>query len=559
MLHSQFMLSQRPRVASARAAKHWIRELPLTDARAAHHAIETLLTEFDETGLSARDRLEILETVRPHRIEVDAQYSQRYAGKALPLGDAERTAFGHAGSLWQKLEDSYWHCARAAAAGEPDLRPHLALCLARAAGLACERIIGALRAGQALDGTLQASLARYANFAREHGALNNLTPDSDHPKGQVSVALIQHRALLIALTGGTVNSREREAVFELAMRWESKIAVTWLPAGLARALTRADLPASTDAGKQRIRIVHSGGQTYFLDVTALSRSLRKRLHLLGLGQGIDEMGLPASFPHSGAAKLLTRLHGAWCEDEYGRRHPRSAPPSASGVTHQVALAPGGDNFNAMYCLVSGEPFAVNDDSDITSRRRFDEMFIFQGAGHARREKHLREAQRHIEQWHTVDQSAAGARLARNSAGSRFKAGNLAALRGMTRGFDGTAQLAEVRWCAESAAVATNGNPGSGNGAALEAGLEILAHAPVGVAIRLTGINVVGTNHWVAAFRAESGAGSHILVMPMGWYKPGRILEMCEPREEKARVSRWLLGPLKRRGTDFELVEAAPTV
>ena len=48
MLHSQFLLNQRPGVASARDAKDWIRSLPLTDARAVHHALETLIAEFEE-------------------------------------------------------------------------------------------------------------------------------------------------------------------------------------------------------------------------------------------------------------------------------------------------------------------------------------------------------------------------------------------------------------------------------------------------------------------------------------------------------------------------------
>lgn len=554
MLHSEFMLSQRPNVANARAARNWIKELPLTDARAAHHAIETLLAEFEENGLAARDRLEILETVRPHRIQIDTQYAQRYAGKPLPLGATERTAYGHASSLWQKLEEAYWYCARAAAAGEPDLRPHLTLCLVRAADLAAERLKGALRAGQALDGTIQTSLARYATFAREQGVLTTPAPDSEHPKRVVSVASVQNRALLIALTGSAVTGRERESAFELAMQWEAKVVATWLPSDLTRALTRADLPPSGDPAKQRIRILHSGGQIYFLDVTALSRSLRKRMHLLGLGQGIDEMGLPASFPRSGAAGLLKRLHGAWCEEEYGRRHPRTALQAAPGVTHSVSVAPATDNFDAMFCMLTGEPFMVNDDSDVTSRSRFDEMFMFQGAGHARREKHVREAQRQIEQWRLVDHSAAGARLARNNAGARYKPGNLVAFRGTPRGLDTTGQLGEVRWCSENAP----GSTGAKGGAVLEAGIEMLAHAPTGVAIRLTGVNVAGARNWTAAFRAESGTGTHLLITSAGWYKPGRVVEMRDLRDGKPVITRWLLGPLKRRGADFELVEASPT-
>ena len=560
MLHSEFMLSQRPNVSDARDARAWLRALPLTDARAAHHAIEAMLAEFEENGVAVRDRLEILETIRPQRIEIDAQYALRYTGKALPLSEGERNAYKHATSLWQKLENAYWYCARAAASGESSLRPHLALCLARAADLACERIKGALRAGQVLDGTIQAVLAQYAGFAREHGVLTTPVADSAHPRRAVSLASVQQRSLLIAMTNaaaGGLTGRERESAFELASLWEAKLALTWLPAGLTRALSREDLPPAADPAKQRIRIVRQGGQIYFLDVTALSRSLRKRIHLLGLGKDIKALALPDSFPASGAAKLLARLHGAWCEEEFGRRHPRTAPvvvPGAerAGAMTDLSVAPCTDNFDAMFCLVAGEPFTANDDSDLASRARFNEMFVFQGAGHARRDKQMRDAHKHIEAWRLADHSAAGARLTRPGAGAhggRYKPGHLVALRSTARGAEITAQWAEVRWCSEH----TAGAP-----ALLEAGVEVLARAPAGVAIRLTGINVAGARHWTSAFLAGSGASGHMLITPAGWYKPGRTIEMREMRAGKPHLTRWLLGPLKRRGADFESIEATLT-
>ena len=135
MLHSEFLLNQRPAVADAHAARAWLRELPLSDARVAHHALEALLDGFDDNALSLRKRLDILETIRTQRVEVDAQYAQRYAGKPVPLAQAERVACTHALSLWQKLEGCYWDCARAAAAGDGTVQRHLALCLARAANV----------------------------------------------------------------------------------------------------------------------------------------------------------------------------------------------------------------------------------------------------------------------------------------------------------------------------------------------------------------------------------------------------------------------------------------
>lgn len=550
MLHSEFLLSQRPGVGNARDAKEWVKSLPVTDARAAHHALETLVAEFDDSGLEAAGRLEILETVRALRVETGTQYAQRYAGKALPLGPAERVAFEHALSLWKKCEETYWQIARSAAAGAADLQPRLALCLARAADLACARLMGTLRAGQTPDASIQEAVARYAGFARAQGVLDRPAPDSLHPKRFVSVASTQNRALLLGLIGGTAAGRERDCAFDLAAQWEGKVAATWLPSGLTRALTRADLPPSADPAKQKIRIVHSGGQIYFLDVTALSRSLRKRIHLLGLGQHLSGMGLPPSFNHAGASALLTRLHGAWCEEDYGRRHARTTPvvdPTATaGATpgaaeHAVTLVYGSGDFNAMFCMITGEPYTGNDENRPFNRLSADQMHVFQGGGHARRDHLLREAGRQIEEWRVLDQSDGGARLARKGAGARYKPGQLVAFKSAARRSDSIAMLAEMRWLSESRA-------------GVEAGVEILAQAPRGVALRLTGVNPIGTQDWVCAFRAKGVNGAQLVITPAGWFKPNRVVEVKDADNKHAK---WLMGALQRRGADFEVIEGQP--
>ena len=49
MQHSEFLLSQKPGVTSARGAKQWLRDLPLSDARSAHHAAVAMLAEWEDS------------------------------------------------------------------------------------------------------------------------------------------------------------------------------------------------------------------------------------------------------------------------------------------------------------------------------------------------------------------------------------------------------------------------------------------------------------------------------------------------------------------------------
>src|SRR5882724_4882877 len=182
MLHTEFLLGQRPGVANAKSAKEWIRDQPLTDARAAHHAVAGLIAGFDDAQLPVLDRLEILETLRGHIVEIDRLYSARYVAKPLPLGPAERNAFEHAKSLWQRIEEAYWRCAQAALANEDAMQPHLALALARAAQMAVTSIGGHVRAGQIIEPGAFDSLQRYFEIANHKKVLALPVADSLHPK-----------------------------------------------------------------------------------------------------------------------------------------------------------------------------------------------------------------------------------------------------------------------------------------------------------------------------------------------------------------------------------------
>ena len=92
---TEMMLAERPGVLSGRAAKLWLRSLPLSDARASHHAISALLAELDETQVPPRDRLEILETIRGHAALIEASEAGDVAAvERLVVQTTRRKAHG---------------------------------------------------------------------------------------------------------------------------------------------------------------------------------------------------------------------------------------------------------------------------------------------------------------------------------------------------------------------------------------------------------------------------------------------------------------------------------
>lgn len=550
MLHTEFLLGQRPGIVNARGAKEWAKELPVTDARAAHHALAGMLTELDDSNLPALDRLEILETLRAHIAEIDRLYAGRYAAKALPLGPAERNAFEHAKNLWQRLEEAYWRCARAAMTDEGAMAPHLAMCLARASWQACNAIAGHVRAGQAFDFVGFDGLQRYFEAAQRHGVLVTPVPDSLHPKRSTNVAAIYRRALLIKQGAGCASGRERECVIDLAEAWENKTAMSWLPIASERLLSRDDLPASPDGVKQCVKVIHAGRWMHMLDVTLVSRSLRRRLHKISLGAKVEELRLPESFGHASTDELLKRLHSAWCEEANGRVHSRlAAKPGAAGG-NRIALAHAASDFSVLYYMATGEAFVAEEQKDpVMSRRHAEEIFMFQHSARAKVDARGEEAARQFEDWEMLDESASGFRLRRETPGVRFRRGQLTALR-LAPG--GAVVLAEIRWLTEPEHSMEAGAPG-----AVEAGLQILHGKLSGIALRATGINAQGGRQYHPGFMlkvTQSGESGFRVVVPSGWFKPRRVVEV---RDGESNY-RLMFEKLLHRGADFEVVEAYMT-
>jgi|GEM_PF-5549314 len=544
MQSTEIMLGKTSAVATARSAKQWLRDLPISDARSAHHAVSALLRELNQAAPGPRERLEILETVRGHVADIDARYARRYSDKPLPLGLAERNAFNHAQAQWRALAAAYLEIFEESI-DVADLATHHALCLARAGGYFCDALKGHFHAGQAVPADLIADLQLLWERASEYRLLDAPVRDSLHPRAATSVASTYCRALLIGQAGPAACGLEREAMFELAYLWEGKIAFTTMPVEAPDTVLPAVAP-SVRFGKRRcLRVLRLGRWQHLIDVTQLERSLRRRLRTLESGAALEEARLPEVFRQLAAAEVLRRLKQTWCDAGDTRSIARTAPQgmNGAGVAQAVGLSFADSDYEAMHYMVAGKPFALNEDA-VGSRRRYDELFVFQHASLAREESRGREAARLFEDWVISDESADGFRLRRARAGARLRIDQLLAMRLRLDGDDGPVVLARTRWLAEPDA-----GPGLVQPGALDAGVELLKGKPHAVGVRESGRDAP----WCAGFRLGSlHAKDYVtLVAPCGWFKPDRVIEMSDA----GIVYHLRLVALVRRACDFEQIDA----
>ena len=140
----------------------------------------------------------------------------------------------------------------------------------------------------------------------------------------------------------------------------------------------------------------------------------------------------------------------------------------------------------------------------------------------------------VETWQIRDESASGLRLARvdPAASSRLILGQLLGIRlADAKAF----LLCTVRWLSVSAEFE------------LRAGVQILPGIPQGVAIRAGGADEQYTPAFLLPALAALQA-PETLVLPAGWFKPKREIEVVTDRSGKLR-----LVAIIDRGADFECV------
>src|SRR6478752_3368702 len=119
-----------PEFADAAQCKEWLQSVPLANVSTAQRELLGELDEFNRFPAKPAERLAVMETVRE---AVQFVQVKRFANRALPMTEAEATAFDDTIELWEQMQVGYSHCLESAVAGEGGVRSQ--------AALICQRIL----------------------------------------------------------------------------------------------------------------------------------------------------------------------------------------------------------------------------------------------------------------------------------------------------------------------------------------------------------------------------------------------------------------------------------
>ncbi|MCC6658650.1 MAG: hypothetical protein IT512_10735 [Rhodocyclaceae bacterium] len=516
---------QPPAFANARSCRDWLSAQPLANPAQSQALLLRQINLLNRYAIAPGERLKILELLRDPIAYAQTESARKFAGRPLPLAPAEQAGMDANRTLWQAVQTGYLHCLGACLEGHAELRPHAALIAQRAMSALRAELLDIYRAPVDPPHQLWQMLHRVFSAAEGLGALSHPVNDSlqpEHPATGVVAAyaqtLLLHRASPYELSGRQLMQVER-----WLHRWGGKVAVLNAPPVEPRVPPLLiDLSSDTPESSATAE----GGHLRWLDLSDLSRSVKRRIAHLQKGESPASLGLGEDAVQPGCETLLKHLYQQWFKGGAARLHPRHA---GNGTCRLVT------GVDAIHYYLSGKIFRQPGQADAVSKAQADEIATF-GRVATRHEDDYSQMQGFmVEEWRVINESATGYRLTRplSQAGGRVGGGQMVAI--MPEG-SRSFLLAVARWSRLT------------GGAELQAGIQIMPGTPQTVALRGTGLSAVNEKYR-PGFKLPAVPAlkyPESVIVPAGWFRAGRVIELYEQSSRQIRLTQQL-----DRGSDFE--------
>jgi len=522
--------SAAPEFVDAASCKAWLEHVPLANVAAAQTDLLDQLEEFNRFPVSSAHRLEVLEALREPVHFVQIEQAKRFANRALPMAEAENAAFESTTALWEEMRIGYARCLEAALHKDAGMRAQAGLVCQRALAYSGLKMFHHYRAYREVPPEDWRYLHETYAHAETLDAVDEPVKDFLNRDIQDSSPHVAYaRALLTALANpNELAQRQLTFVAYLLERWGSKLEISRKPVDEGEGLPPLVVDLAGERPPERGGDAGAAREPRYLDARKLAKSLRNRVALLRKGESPAKLALGEDCVQPSCEQLLVFLYRQWCQPKAPRGLERRGGGTAAEACSEMA---------AIHYYMAGRVFRQPTEQGELTQKQRDEIATF-GRVSTRHEDDYSNAQGFlVENWRIEDESAQGLRLVRKSgdSGKRHAHGQLL---GVRPGEKGRFMLGQVRWLMQAA----NGD--------LHAGVRLLPGLPSPLAVRGTGLNVQNSEYVpaialgaVAALNAPPS-----LVIPSGWYKPKRVLEI-----HTGSLARVRLTEVVERGTDFERV------
>jgi cyclic-di-GMP-binding protein len=519
-----------PEFTDGASCAAWLAELPLVNVAPSQIRLLDQLQEMNRFNLPPAERLKVLEALREPVYFVQAEQIKKLANKPLPLTQVERGIFGHVVDLWQELLTGYQRCLVSAVEGK--LEGQAALICQRGLDCVASSMFDHCRVCHAFPDAYWLALHQLYRHVEEAGESATAVGDSVK-KTDVSCAEVYVRALLFMLADPSAQQqKQRMQIQGWLERWAQRVPLRRTPPE-DKSLPPLLLDFSAAAGAYREADAGGRSASRWLDISELARTLKKSVVLLRKGEPPASLGLGEDCAMPGVEQLLVLLFRLWCEGKNARMQTRRSVSGKAKVCGTLA--------SIHFHISGGKTFRQPGHATELTRRQHDEIAAF-GHTSTRLEEAFIEAGGYAtEEWLLQEESLSGLRILRpaTSAGGRYVHTQLIAVRPAdAKNF----LVGVVRWLR------------SDEDDGLHAGVHIVPGVPKAVAVRPTGLNAQSEKFIPALYcpPLPALAAPASLILPPGWYRPKRVLEVYTDASELL-----LLSGVIERGSDFERVAIEP--
>ena len=519
-----FVADAAPDFIDAASAKAWLDNVPLANVAAAQQQLLAQLQEFNRYDTRAISRLATLEATREAVQFVQIEQARRFTNRALPMAEAESTVFDDTLALWDAMHLGYRHCLRAVIADEPGMRAQAGLVCQRALAYTGLKMFHHHRAYRQVPAREWRALHEGYAHAEELGAADDAVKDYlNRDVNDTSPRIAYMRALLLGMANpNELSQRQLTFVAFLLERWAEKVEISTAPPEENMPSLIADLESDRCPEREG----PEAAEARYLDVKRLAKSLRNRIGLLRKGESPAKLALGEDCVQPSCEQLLVFLYRQWCQ-------PRQ--PRAVERKHVAGAAQACNDMAAIHYYISGHVFKQPGEAKELTAAQRDQIVAF-GRVSTRDEDDYSVVHGFLlEHWQIEDESSQGLKLVRRAGnpGKRYTHGQLIGLRPAdSKNF----MLGQVRWLVQNDA------------GDLYAGVRLLPGLPAATAVRPTGLNVTGAKY-VQAITLTAVAALNAppsLVVPSGWFKPKRVVEVYVEGHVKVRLAEMI-----DRGTDYE--------
>jgi hypothetical protein len=520
--------SAAPEFTDAASCKAWLENVPLANVAAAQGQLTHQLEEFNRFPAAAAQRLAVMEALREAVNFVQIEQARRFSNRALPLSEPEQAAFNATIALWDEMRAGYQRCLDGALNRDAGMRAQAALICQRLLFYVGLRMFHHYRAYREVQGgDWRALHETYAAAERLDVAEEPVKDFLNRDIQDTSPRIAYARAVLMGLANpNELGQRQLTFIAYLLERWGSKLDVLDKPVDEGADVLPLVADLAGEHGPERGAT--QAREPRYLDARKLAKSLRNRVALLRKGESPAKLALGEDCVQPACEQLLVYLYRQWCQARQNRSLERRAGAVAAEACSELS---------AIHHYISGRAFRPpGEQTELTQKQR-EEIATFGRVSTRDQDDYSGQHGFLIEQWQIEDESAQGMRLVRRAdvTGRRLAHGQLIGVRPA----DGKHfMLAQVRWLMGAA----NGD--------LHAGLRLLPGLPRPLAARPTGLNVQQES-WIPALGLSAVPALNSppsLVLPSGWFKPKRVIELHAEASSKVRLTQ-----LIERGTDFERI------